>query len=98
MRNRTLSRSEIGRLAAGKAWFNMTSRGGVYFVQGTRALYSHLFMFGDRRIRHVGYRPGITPERALSEIGDSRRYKHQVGRVIKLFREKMGLREGASLQ
>src|SRR2546426_2536475 len=98
MRTVKLSRSQIGRLAAGKAWSNMTSEGGVHFVRGIRALYSNLFMFDDRHIRHVVYRLGITPGKALAVIGKGRLHKRRVSNAVRLFKETMGLREGAMLQ
>src|SRR5438552_16390962 len=107
MRNAKLSRSLSGRIGAGKAWFNMTSEGGRSFVPGKRALYSNLFIFKDRQLYPVKgsvavYRPGITREIALAEIGDSRSHKRRISRVKKLFKEKMSkekmaLREGAML-
>lgn len=97
-----LSRSQIGRLAAGKAWFNMTSEGGRRFVQGTRPLYANLFRFVNRHDARkrwkVIYRPGITLGRALAAIGDDRLHQSRVSRVVKRFKEKMALREGAMLQ
>jgi hypothetical protein len=102
MRHVKLSRSQSGRIGAGKAWFNMTSEGGVYFT-GKRALYSDLFMFENGRLypvesRIAVYRPGVTPKKALATIGGGRLHKRRVSGAIKRFKEKMILREGALLQ
>jgi hypothetical protein len=79
MRNVELSKSQLQCIRAGKAWFNMTSEGGVHFVPGQRALYANLFKFIDRHKARkrwkVVYRPGITPRQALATIGDGHLYK-----------------------
>lgn len=102
MSNAKLTRPETGRIGAGKAWFKMTSEDGCYFVQGNRALYSKLFRFDnhheERQRCKVVFRPGITNEIALSEIGSGRSHSHRVSTVVKLFKEKMALREGAILE
>jgi hypothetical protein len=79
MQNTELTKSQLQRIRAGKAWFNMTSEGGVHFVPGNHPLYSDLFMFIDghkaRNRWKVVYRPGITPIKALSTIGDGHLHK-----------------------
>jgi len=84
------------RLAAGKAWFRMTSRGGKKFVQGAPALYGNLFVFDDHD--RVVLRPGVSVPQALAAI--------RVGRVRKLSTvnvfpdevEDVECREGATIQ
>ena len=77
-----LNKSQLQCIRAGKAWFNMTSEGGVHFVPGKRPLYSDLFMFIDRhRARKrwkVVYSSGITPSKALTTIGDGHLHKSWV--------------------
>jgi hypothetical protein len=88
-----LHRSEVGVISAGKAWFNMTSDGGVYFVPGKSALYSDLFMFASEPGRHVVYRPGVTSEKALAVIS-----KHDISNAVQSFKDGMRLVEGSMLQ
>src|ERR1700720_3576919 len=85
MRNVELSKSQLQCIRAGKAWFNMTSEGGVWFVPRNRPRYSDLFMFIDghkpRKRWKVVYRPGITPRRALATIGDGHLHKSWASKV-----------------
>jgi hypothetical protein len=62
------------RLAAGKAWFRMTSQGGKRFVPGHPAAYGNLFEFDGRN--KVVLRPGITIPYALSAIRKGRPDRH----------------------
>jgi predicted HNH restriction endonuclease len=90
-----LGRSKTARISAGKAWFNMTSRGGVYFV-GKRALYSDLFMFEPGQDRHVVFRPGITSEMALAAIGSAGSQERR--NAVQMSQDAMGLREGSVMK
>lgn len=76
----------------------MTSKGGVYFVPGKRALYSDLFMFEPGKDRHVVHRPGVTSEQALAAIDGSGLHKQRVSEMVQLFQDAMGLREGSLRQ
>jgi hypothetical protein len=83
------------RLAAGKAHFRMTSKGGVHFVSGVPAKYCDLFTFDDNHV--VVLRPGVTPEMALSAIRRGREGKKTVSRINNLFPDEVTgiFREGA---
>jgi hypothetical protein len=85
MQNIELSKSQLQRIRAGKAWFNMTSEGGIHFMPGRDPLYSDLFMFIDghraRKQWKVVYRPGITPGKALATIGDGYLHKSWTSKV-----------------
>jgi hypothetical protein len=90
------------RLAAGKAHFRMTSKGGIKFVPGQSARYASLFMF-DKRGKVV-LRPGITPESALAEIhlGRASEQKRVALRVKEVFPDEVVdahiFKEGATIQ
>ncbi|HKW88414.1 MAG TPA: HNH endonuclease [Candidatus Acidoferrales bacterium] len=60
------------RLAAGKAHFRMTSKGGIYFEKRPRK-YANLFTFGSNG--RVILRPGVSESEALSEIEHGRPYR-----------------------
>jgi hypothetical protein len=47
-------------LAAGKAWFRMTSPDGKKFVPGKTAAYADLFTFNNLAKDKVILRPGVT--------------------------------------
>lgn len=92
-------KTNIRKIAAAKAWFNMTSKGGGYFVPHRRALYFRLFVFDKRHNKRgrwiVVFRPHITRGIALAEIGSSRSLKRRASAAVKAFKEEMALREGA---
>jgi hypothetical protein len=73
MANVTLRKSPRRRLAAYKANFRMTSKGGLYYERGTPPLYAKFFTFDNRG--RVIYRPGFTEAKVLATIGGEPTYK-----------------------
>jgi hypothetical protein len=84
-------------LAAGKAWFRMTSPGGKKFVMGKAAVYADLFTFSNPAKDKVILRPGITLSEALIAIGQGRPQRGAISGVVNLFPDEVEgtFREGA---
>jgi predicted HNH restriction endonuclease len=72
-------------LAAGKAWFRMTSPDGKKFVPGKTAAYADLFTFNNLAKDEVILRPGVTLSHALAVIGRGRPYKSVASSTANLF-------------
>lgn len=75
------------RLAAGKAHFRMTSKGGAHSVPGIRPKYAELFMFGDRG--EVVLRAGVTEATALPTIRQGRPYTPASNKHVNVFPDKV---------
>ena len=67
MANLERTKSPVRRIAAYKANFRMTSKGGVYYERRIPPMYAKFFIFNDHD--KVINRPGFTDARILAEIG-----------------------------